>query len=143
MRHKEAFCVMYYKCDTCNHTTSFWNSRDGVTPFCCGCILEGCKGTMQHEYFASDRLCAKIPEVATHVWIDMTQEKAQAYADTFWRLHGEKMMEVYPHLAKIGEIELRKSKVEEIYHEGEAPDKITRLEGRQRSTTGTETGVDR
>ncbi len=90
---------------------------------------------MQHEYFASDRLCTEIPEVATHVWISMTREKAQAHADTFWRLHGTKMMEAYPHLAEIGETELRRSKVEEIYHDGEAPDKITRLEWLQHIIT--------
>lgn len=31
--HKEAFCLMRYGCQDCNHRELIWNSRDGVTPF--------------------------------------------------------------------------------------------------------------
>lgn len=126
--HKEAFALMWYKCDTCRYLTQLWNSRDGVTPFCCGCVLDGCDGTMQHEFFGSDTPHPAIPDSASHVWIDMTLEAAIEWADKFWEAHGEKLMEQYPHLKEIGETELRKSKVEEIYHEGHAPNRVTRLE---------------
>ena len=32
-QHKEAYCIMFYKCDKCHAVERFWNSRDGVTPF--------------------------------------------------------------------------------------------------------------
>lgn len=50
-QHKEAFCLMWYACD-CGHRERIWNSRDGVTPFACGC--PSCGGTMTHISFHRD-----------------------------------------------------------------------------------------
>lgn len=39
--HKEAYCLMEYRCKACGISEILWNSRDGVTPLyiasrCCG-----------------------------------------------------------------------------------------------------------
>lgn len=128
MKHKEAFCVMIYECQECGYSTFFWNSRDGVTAFATSCVLDGCDGEMYHEFFGSDTPLLELPKRASHVWVDMTIEKALDWVDLFWEANGESMMEAYPHLKEIGEEGLRKSKVEEIYHEGDAPCLLTRIE---------------
>lgn len=33
--HREAFCLMQYEADDGSECVTIWNSRDGVTPFCC------------------------------------------------------------------------------------------------------------
>ena len=119
---------MWYQCKECKYLARFWNSRDGVTPFGTGCVAEGCGGSMYHEFFGSDQPNPSIPDNACHVWIDMTQEKAQEYADKFWEEYGVKLMKQHPHLAEMGEEKLRAEKVEEIYHDGQAPCLVTRLE---------------
>lgn len=44
--HAEAFCLMWYKCESCPHCERIWNSRDGVTPF--GTSCPSCSGSMYH-----------------------------------------------------------------------------------------------
>jgi hypothetical protein len=48
--HKEAFCLMWYRCDTCGHKERIWNSRDGVTPFGMGCPSCGCFDMMHCDF---------------------------------------------------------------------------------------------
>jgi len=56
-RHIEAFCLMIYKCESCNTIEILWNSRDGVTPFTINC--RQCNGMASHNYWAMD---VRIPE---------------------------------------------------------------------------------
>lgn len=51
--HGEAFMLMSYACETCHHREAIWNSRDGVTPFGCGC--PSCGETMYHVNWRSDQ----------------------------------------------------------------------------------------
>lgn len=54
--HKEAYCLMHYRCERCGKHELVWNSRDGVTPFSVGCNQDGCKGLMYHVNWHLD-LC--------------------------------------------------------------------------------------
>lgn len=81
--HGEAFCLMYYQCQTCRHMERIWNSRDGVTPFgmcCTKCGRSSLDGGMQHVAFGLDerapkfRLC--VP--GQYFWRDGTPEEAAA-----------------------------------------------------------------
>ena len=47
--HKEAFCLMTYRCNDCGFEERIWNSRDGVTPF--GLACPQCKG---HNHLHAD-----------------------------------------------------------------------------------------
>lgn len=60
-QHREAFCLMKYRCQpdhhhqrpSCGHQEIVWNSRDGVTPF--GGCCPSCGGTQWlHVDFAGD-----------------------------------------------------------------------------------------
>jgi len=51
-KHREAFCLMQYQCDTCGHRELAWNSRDGVTPFGIGC--PSCGNSLTHTNFHED-----------------------------------------------------------------------------------------
>lgn len=52
--HGEAFKLMKYECQNCDHKEILWNSRDGVTPFMIGC--RNCeKGMMQHIDWHKDQ----------------------------------------------------------------------------------------
>lgn len=53
-KHKEAYCIMFYKCDKCHSIERFWNSRDGVTPFVVLARCPHCRGDMQHIDFFMD-----------------------------------------------------------------------------------------
>lgn len=76
--HKEAFCLMWYRCDECYHMERFWNSRDGATPFCTQCPSCG-NQSLQHVYYSGSYQYAPDhkPPVGQKVWIDMTWERAQ------------------------------------------------------------------
>lgn len=51
--HKEAFCLMQYKCQSCGHYEIIWNSRDGVTPFMLSC--PSCSdGNLEHIKWHED-----------------------------------------------------------------------------------------
>lgn len=76
MIHKEAFCLMWYRCDECGHKERIWNSRDGVTPF--GCACPSCGGlTLYHTEFDKD---VAVPDHKLHrgqkFWRDGTPEEA-------------------------------------------------------------------
>lgn len=55
LKHAEAYCHMRYRC-TAGHSTSIWNSRDGVTPFVCGCPVAECAAEAKHIDFHLDNL---------------------------------------------------------------------------------------
>lgn len=77
--HAEAFCLMWYRCERCQHLERFWNSRDGVTPFGTQCPSCG-QPTLQHAFFGSDKYAPDHkPPVGQKVWIDMTRERAEHF----------------------------------------------------------------
>jgi len=73
--HKEAFCLMWYGCK-CGHRERVWNSRDGVTPFGCGC--PSCGATMFHVEWQRDE---PAPDhklfTGQRFWRDGTPEEAE------------------------------------------------------------------
>jgi DNA-directed RNA polymerase subunit RPC12/RpoP len=81
-KHKEAFALMWYRCDACGHTERFWNSRDGVTPFggvrCPSCGLQGLHGGLSHFHFHLDEC---VPDHKPHpgqrIWRDGTDLEAK------------------------------------------------------------------
>lgn len=88
--HKEAFCLMLYKCTECDITEQLWNSRDGVTPFSLRCRNDACNkemlGPMQHIEWQNDR---QYPEFVCHpglrIFIDMPEPIALALARMQWQ----------------------------------------------------------
>ena len=78
-QHAEAFCLMWYACP-CGHRERFWNSRDGVTPFCTRC--PSCdRPTLQHVDFGLDQYVPDHkPAHGQRIWIDMTRERAEVIA---------------------------------------------------------------
>lgn len=79
--HAEAFCLMTYRCDSCLHLETFWNSRDGVTPFVVIARCRRCEGDMQHINFRSD-VCAPdhIPFRGQGIFIDMPESLKRTVA---------------------------------------------------------------
>ena len=72
-RHKEAFTVMQYQCDTCGKVEKLWNSRDGVTPFMVTCSR--CSNTMKHINFHQDKCRPDyLPDVGMRVFVDITPQ---------------------------------------------------------------------
>ena len=76
----EAYHLMQYKCDTCGTKSLIWNSRNGVTPFSCGCP---CGGVRDHVNWESDiRMSTDYvpPPYYCDVFIDITPERAKEMA---------------------------------------------------------------
>lgn len=73
--HKEAFCLMNYKCEECKHHEVIWNSRDGVTPF--GTSCPSCGRSLTHVYFRSDK-CVPDHQLNKYqkFWRDGTESEA-------------------------------------------------------------------
>lgn len=70
--HREAFCLMVYKCDVCGRREVYWNSRDGVTPFVTAC--PACEGDLVHVDWSADVFAPDhVPEPGQGVWIDMPE----------------------------------------------------------------------
>lgn len=124
--HKEAYCLMAYQCEDCGYVTNLWNSRDGVTPFITKCL--SCGRPSQHVHFHLDKPFKKLPHTASGVFINTTKEKAIEISHKFWDKHGDKLLEEYEHLRKIGKDELIKNKINEIYRDGKQPYLLTRFE---------------
>lgn len=122
-KHKEAFCLMQYKCESCGEIESIWNSRDGVTPFC---VHSSCceNSLSQHANWQLDMLCTELPAKASRVFVNCTKERAETKAHAFWDAVGEQMLEAHEHLREIGKEKLTQGKIEEIYGEGNQPDLI-------------------
>ena len=79
-QHVEAFCLMQYRCKTCNHNEIIWNSRDGVTPFGTACPSCG-EASLFHANFSMDRYAPDHkPHNGQRVWVSMTLERARAFA---------------------------------------------------------------
>lgn len=117
--HKEAFCLMTYRCKDCGFEERIWNSRDGVTPF--GLACPNCKGhNHTHEDWQNDQcnpLFGLFMKSGQRYFVNMTMERAREYA-----------ARRVDHYIEIGELapgnrnfvigEVTKS----FYHGGEAPD---------------------
>lgn len=94
--HREAFCLMWYKCQEqgCGHMERIWNSRDGVTPFYCGCPSCG-KPSLQHAYFGSDKCEPEhVPHHGQRMWVGMTKARAAEIAENrvkFFQAMGSKV----------------------------------------------------
>ena len=117
--HKEAYCLMYYRCEKCGELERLWNSRDGVTPFVIGCRY--CGGEAVHIMWQYDRCVPDYkPKPAERIFIDMTKERAEEIA--------KKRIE---HFNKLGyndnhdQEQLLKDVTEDIWHKGESPDIFT------------------
>jgi len=82
--HAEAFCLMWYACK-CGHQERIWNSRDGVTPFgmqCPSCGSPSEMGSLMHVRWREDLYApGHVPAPGQRIWIDMTWEAAEAYAE--------------------------------------------------------------
>ncbi len=118
-KHKEAFCLMTYRCGDCGHEERIWNSRDGVTPFCLACPK--CKGHNHcHADWHNDRLAplhSICMQPGDRYFANMTMERAREYA-----------VKRVDHYIEIGELaptsrnyvigEVAKS----FFHDGDAPD---------------------
>jgi len=73
-KHPEAFCLMLYHCSKCGHSETFWNSRDGVTPFMVSCLV--CAESMQHIAWHMDKCEPEHkPKKGDRVFIDLTKER--------------------------------------------------------------------
>lgn len=77
----EAFALMWYQCKFCGHRERLWNSRKGVTPFAIDCTSCDEAGSLVHSDWQKDqrRLDYK-PNHGQRIFIDLTLEKARAYA---------------------------------------------------------------
>lgn len=73
LNHKEAHCIMEYRCKGCGNIEMIWNSRDGVTPFIVMCLR--CKGEMQHANWNKD-----FPQPVMRMFIDLTEDRARESA---------------------------------------------------------------
>lgn len=100
-KHGEAFCLMRYICQRCSHSEVFWNSRDGVTPYCCRCPK--CAGDMLHTNWSQDRYAPDhIPEPGQAIWIDMPESlkrpaaaaRIRSFDGTDWELRGQARKEM-------------------------------------------------
>lgn len=117
--HKEAFCLMIYRCENCGEFEQLWNSRDGVTPFIIGCKY--CGGEAVHVMWHYDECVPDyIPESGQRIFIDMTKERAEEIA--------RKRIE---HFNKLGyndegdtedPEELLKAVTDDIWHNDKSPD---------------------
>lgn len=89
--HGEAFMLMNYACEACGHREIIWNSRDGVTPFGCGC--SSCGKSMRHVDWQNDTYA---PDHVLHnrqrFWRDGTPDEAEA----IMRKRIEAMRKSYP-----------------------------------------------
>ncbi len=84
MKHREAYCLMNYRCEACGAEEVLWNSRDGVTPFSIPCISCGADGLtgMIHVRFDLDlRAPLYSPFPGQRYFADMSPERARAAAN--------------------------------------------------------------
>lgn len=86
LNHREAYCLMRYQDVVTGEIEIFWNSRDGVTPFCCS---SRAGNESRHVNWGLDRFDPMhLPLVGDRIFVDMTPERAlyhaQAYVEAFW-----------------------------------------------------------
>ena len=77
----DAWKLMIYVCDQCQHRERIWNARPHVTPFS-GLPCENCsESTMTHAFFGSDVLAPDHrPQKGDLIFIDTPPELALIYA---------------------------------------------------------------
>ena len=117
--HKEAFCLMTYRCKDCGFEERIWNSRDGVTPFSLAC--PHCKGhNHYHEDWQHDQcnpLFGLFMKPGQRYFISMTMERAREYA-----------ARRVDHYIEIGELQASNRNyvigqvAKSFYQDGQAPD---------------------
>ncbi len=115
--HVEAFCLMWYACQSCQHREQFWNSRDGVTPFGTTCPSCGASELMHTEFYRDSYMPNHTPAFGQRVWVDMTKERAESYAKK--RLEA---LKAHRRVIPSEEEMIFQSLFESIYHDGQAPD---------------------
>ena len=95
-KHPEAFCLMVYACvgklsaeadlrtghlrrmRPCGHLETYWNSRDGVTPF--GKMCPSCGGDLQHSDWKGDVYAPNhVPHHGQGCWRDGTPDEAERF----------------------------------------------------------------
>ncbi len=77
---KEAWALMIYVCDGCQHKERIWNARPHVTPFG-GVPCPECSATMTHDFFGSDvTLPDHRPQKGDLIFVDLPPEIALIYA---------------------------------------------------------------
>jgi hypothetical protein len=80
MKHAEAFCLMTYRCSSCQKEEELWNSRDGVTPYVIDCRY--CKGEATHVNFGSDKFLPNYkPFKGQRIFIDMSEKRKKKIAE--------------------------------------------------------------
>jgi len=104
--HAEAFCLMRYTCERCQHSEIYWNSRDGVTPFMCRC--PACEeGNMVHSNWRQDQYAPDhIPTPGQGVWIDMPESlrrpvaagRVKSFDGSEYELQGDERTDMIKHL---------------------------------------------
>ena len=117
--HKEAFCLMTYRCKDCGFEERIWNSRDGVTPF--GLACPHCKGhNHYHEDWQYDQcnpFFCLFMKPGQRYFISMTMERAREYA-----------ARRVDHYIEIGELQASNRNyvicqvAKSFYQDGQAPD---------------------
>ena len=76
----DAWKLMIYVCDDCQHKERIWNARPHVTPFG-GVPCPTCPGHMTHAFFGSDKLVRDhAPVEGDLIFIDLPPELALIYA---------------------------------------------------------------
>lgn len=77
--HVEAYCLMQYKCGLCDYIETFWNARDGVTPFIVACPK--CSNDMSHVNWSSDEYAPEhMPRKGEGIFIGLPPELAPILA---------------------------------------------------------------
>ena len=85
---KEAWNLMIYVCDGCQHKEKIWNARPHVTPFG-GVPCPACPATMTHAFFGSDVAAPDHrPQKGDLIFIDTPPELALISAKRMIDLHG-------------------------------------------------------
>ena len=98
--HIEAFCLMEYRCDDCGFTETYWNSRDGVTPF--GRRCPECSGmNMLHHDWRSDVYAPDhIPKHGQGIWVDMPESLKRPHALPEYNRRRGPSLRLRPKIAK-------------------------------------------
>ena len=121
--HKEAFCIMTYRCKDCGFEERIWNSRDGVTPFCIACPK--CKGhNHYHVDWFMDRYApyhSFVMQPGERYFITMTMERARGYAV----INVDRQIKAGKLPASMRNSVITKA-AKSYYHEGQAPDIATK-----------------
>lgn len=80
-KHKEAFCEMTYKCNSCNKKEIIWNSRDGITPFVVSCRYCG-KDAIHVEWNNDKAVIDKVIKKGDRIFIDFPESLKRPFAIT-------------------------------------------------------------